>query len=108
VTACIADERSFPIARFLIEVSHDRDAIACARAQQVFLGSGSHYLTHADWGCKDGVHCAWIIVEGESSEEVRGILPPADRPGARIVALTGFEEALTQHRVGGVRDGWRR
>jgi hypothetical protein len=85
--------------RFLIEVKHDGDAIACARAQRVFLGSGSHYLTHADWGCKDGVHAAWLIVESETREEVRRILPPVDRPGARIVALTDFSEALAEHRV---------
>ena len=85
------------MARFLIEVEHDGDAIACARAQHQFLRSGSHYLTHADWGCKDGVHSAWLIVESETREEVRGILPPAERPGARIVALTDFSEALTQH-----------
>jgi len=88
------------MARFLIEVDHDGDAIACARAQHVFLGSGSHYLTHADWGCKDGVHSAWLIVESETREEVRRIIPPADRAGARIVALTAFPEALAQHRAG--------
>ena len=85
--------------RFLIEVEHDGDAIACARAQRVFEGSGSHYLTHADWGCRDGVHSAWLIVESETREEVRRILPPAERPGAKIVALTGFSEALAQHQV---------
>jgi len=91
--------------RFLIEVSHDGEAIACSRAQQVFLASGSHYLTHADWGCKDGVHAAWIIVEMESKEQARAVLPPADRRGARIVALSTFDEALAQHRVSGTGGG---
>ncbi|HSB20405.1 MAG TPA: hypothetical protein VLD85_10390 [Anaeromyxobacteraceae bacterium] len=96
------------MARFLIEVSHDGEAIACSRAQQVFLASGSHYLTHADWGCKDGVHAAWIIVEMESKEHARAVLPPADRRGARIVALTTFDEALAQHRVPGTGGGERK
>jgi hypothetical protein len=87
--------------RFLIEVSHDGDAIACTRAQHVFRASGSHYLTHADWGCRDGVHSAWLIVEVESKEDARAVLPPGDRPGARIVALNTFDEALAQHRPGG-------
>lgn len=91
--------------RFLIEVNHDGDAVACARAQQVFLASGSHYLTHADWGCKDGVHAAWLIVELETKEEARGVLPPAHRHGARIVALNTFDEALAQHGVGGTGGG---
>lgn len=88
------------MARFLIEVAHDGDAIACARAQREFLGGGLHYLTHADWGCQDGVHAAWLIVESETRDEARGILPPAERHGARIVALTGFAEALAEHRPG--------
>lgn len=91
--------------RFLIEVNHDGDAIACTRAQQVFRASGSHYLTHADWGCKDGVHAAWLIVEMETKEEARGVLPPAQRHGARIVALNTFDEALAQHRVSGTGGG---
>ncbi len=94
--------------RFLIEASHDGDAIACAQAQQVFLASGSHYLTHADWGCKDGVHAAWLIVEVETKEEARGVLPPAHRHGARIVALNTFDEALAQHRVSGTGGGDKR
>lgn len=93
--------------RFLIEVGHDGEAIACSRAQQVFLASGSHYLTHADWGCKDGVHTAWIILDMESKEQARALLPPADRRGARIVALTTFSEALSQHGVGDSGGGKR-
>jgi hypothetical protein len=93
------------MARFLIEASHDGEAIACSQAQQVFLATGSHYLTHADWGCGDGVHTAWIIVEAETKEQARAILPPASRPGARIVALTSFDEALAQHRVSGTGGG---
>ncbi len=49
--------------RFLIEVVHESEVVACARVVEVFLRTGSHYLTHADGGCKDGVHKSWIIVE---------------------------------------------
>ena len=89
------------MARFLIEVDHEANAAACARAVRVFLATGSHYLTHADWGCKDGVHTAWIIVELETKDQARAVLPPADRPRARIVALNTFDEALAQHRGSG-------
>jgi hypothetical protein len=40
--------------RFLIEVQHEEEAVACARAAQVLLRTGSHFLTHAEFGCKDG------------------------------------------------------
>lgn len=86
------------MAKFLIQVDHDSEAVACAQAQRVFLATGSHYLTHADWGCRDGVHSAWMVVDLETREQARALLPSAARPGARIVALSTFEEALTRHR----------
>jgi len=89
--------------RFLIEVPHEAEKIACARAVRVLLTTGSHFLTHADFGCLDGEHKAWIIVEGENKEEVRSILPPTYRSQAKIVKLNNFtleaiEEILRQHK----------
>jgi hypothetical protein len=76
--------------RFLIAVSHESERVACARAVEVFLRTGSHFLTHADWGCKDGEHKAWIIAELESKDEARSILPPAFRAQAKITQLNSF------------------
>lgn len=76
--------------RFLIEVSHGAEKEACNEAIQVFLQTGSHFLTHAEWGCLDGEHKAWIIVEVESKEDARFILPPLYRSTAKIVQLTTF------------------
>jgi len=55
--------------RFLIEVPHSADKGSCDEAIQVFLQTGSHFLTHADWGCQDGEHKAWIIVEVEKKKK---------------------------------------
>jgi hypothetical protein len=78
------------MARFLLEVPHEADKVACARAVRVFLETGSHFLTNADWGCFDGEHKAWIILEAESKEEARYVLPPAFRSKAKIVSLNKF------------------
>ena len=78
------------MSRFFIEVAHDDDEVACVRAIQIFLQSGSHYLTHADWGCTDGVHKAWITVEAASKEEARTVLPVPFRSRAQIVGLSKF------------------
>jgi hypothetical protein len=86
------------MAKFLIQVDHDGETVTCDQTQRVFLATGSHYLTHADWGCQDGVHSAWIVVDLETREQARAVLPPADRPGARIVALSTFDQALARHR----------
>ena len=76
--------------RFLIEVPHDSDRKACTEAVKVFLRTGSHFLTHADWGCKDGDHRAIIVVEVESKNDARNIVPAEFRPAAKIVQLNRF------------------
>ena len=45
-------------AKFLIEVPHEEAMLPCLRAIDVLQRSGSHWLTHADWGCYDGEHKA--------------------------------------------------
>ena len=90
------------MARFLIEVPHEAEKVECARAIQILLSTGSHFLTHAEWGCLDGVHKGWIIMELESKQEARSILPPAYRSQAKIVELNKFtmeeiEEILRHH-----------
>jgi hypothetical protein len=96
------------MARFLIEVDHEAEARACARTVKVFLSSGSHYLTHADWGCGDGVHAAWLIVDVDTRDQALAILPPADRARARIVSLNKFsmaqvDQMLAEHPGGATR-----
>jgi len=88
--------------RFLVELPHEAEKVACTRAVRVLLATGSHFLTNADFGCHDGVHKAWIIVDVESKEEVRSIIPPTYRSQAKIVKLNKFaleeiEELMRQH-----------
>ncbi len=90
------------MAKFLIEVPHEANLVACSHAVQIFLKTGSHFLTHADFGCADGEHKAWLTVEVDSREEALRILPAALRAKARIVrlskfSLTHFGALLQQH-----------
>jgi hypothetical protein len=84
------------VPRFLIEVPHEAKAAECARVIEVFLRTGSHFLTRADWGCMDGEHRAWIVVDVESREEALGIVPPAFRAQAKIVQLNAFTLAQAE------------
>lgn len=79
------------MARFLIEVPHSSDVVDCSRAVAVLLRTGSHFLTHADWGCRDGVHKAWITVEVDSHDEARRIVPMEYRNAATVVRLNSFD-----------------
>jgi hypothetical protein len=88
--------------RFMIEVPHEADALSCAKAVEALLRSGSHFVPHAEWGCKDGVHQAWIIVDVESKTEARGIVPLPFRANTRVTALNLFsldkpDELLSGH-----------
>jgi hypothetical protein len=78
------------MAKYLIEVPHKRDVASCANAAQVFLSSGSHFLSNADWGCMDG-HCsAWFVADVESKEDARQLVPPVFRKDAVVVGLNKF------------------
>lgn len=78
------------MAKFLIEVPHEPERLACARVVRIFLSTGSHFLAQADWGCEDGNHSAWMIVDVDSKEEARAIVPPLFRSEARIIGLNKF------------------
>ena len=77
--------------KFLIEVPHDTDAVGCTKAVQALLSTGSHFVTNAEFGCWDGVHCAWLLVEVPSKADALGIVPPAFRASSRVVGLNRFE-----------------
>ena len=90
------------MARFLIEVPHGPDHVHCDRAARIFLATGSHFLTHADFGVVDGVYKSWLTVEVNSREEALRILPPGLRAQARVVrlskfSLTDFGDMLRRH-----------
>jgi len=76
--------------KYLVEVPHDENEEACIRVIESFLDYGSHFTVNADWGCKDGVHKAWIIIETDNKEQARDILPPPHRAQAKIVQLNKF------------------
>src|SRR5512138_969080 len=88
--------------KFFIEVPHESEAIACIKAIRVFLETGSHFLRNAEWGCMDGEHKAWFIVDVDTREEARNIVPHAFRHLAKVTQLTQFtmeeiNEMLQRH-----------
>lgn len=76
--------------RYLIEVPHDATKESCEIAVREFLGTGSHFLTNADWGCSDNEHKAWLVAELDSKNDALMMLPPALRRNAKIIRLEQF------------------
>jgi hypothetical protein len=90
------------MAKYLIEVPHEATKQACLHAIQTFLHTGSHFLTNADWGCKDNEHKAWFILDVKNKEQAKSIIPPAYRADAKVTLLSRFkreeiDEILREH-----------
>ena len=87
--------------KYLVEVSHSADKVECLRTIQIFLSSGSHFLTHADWGCLDGEHKAWFIIDVESKQEALQIVPSYYKKNTKVTKLGRFNlvevEKLLEH-----------
>lgn len=77
---------------YLIEIPHSGDLTECKQVIKLFVESGSHLLSNANWGCKDGVHKAWFISEFGSKDEALKIIPTFLRHNAQIIELTRFSK----------------
>ncbi len=88
--------------KFLIEVSHSSDHEGCVRALHAILAFGSHYTTQADYGCLDGVHKSWLIVEVDSRNIAEGIVPPNFRGDVKVIQLNKFTPQEIQDLVRGL------
>lgn len=57
------------------------------------------YITHFDWGCKDGEHVGWAIIEAENQKEALLVVPSFQRNTAKAVKLTRFspEDITSMH-----------
>jgi hypothetical protein len=79
------------LARFLIELEHEATNDACYKAYNIILSTGSHFLSNAEWGCEDNVHCCWIIADLDTKDEARAILPPIYRNDAKITEIKRYK-----------------
>ena len=73
--------------RYLIKVPHGPSKQACEQAMRIFMETGSHFLSQADWGCPDDEHYAWLVAELEDKEQARNIVPPLFRAEAQVIEV---------------------
>ena len=76
--------------RYLIELPHGDERTACIKSLRAIDEYGSHFVTHADWGCNDGVHVGWLIIELDTRADALHLVPPEMRGDARVVQLNHF------------------
>ena len=73
--------------KFLVVSNHTGDD--CIKALQETLAIG--YLTHFEWGRKDGVHTGWAMLEAESKAQAMLSVPTFLRNEAKVILLTQFD-----------------
>ena len=73
--------------RFLVISHHSGEE--CVKALKETLAMG--YLTHFEWGCKDGVHTGWAILEAEDKQQAMLSVPPFLRGKGQVVRLSKFK-----------------
>jgi hypothetical protein len=81
--------------RFLVTAPHTAKECSAVLKQLLYTG----YITHFEWGCMDGDHTGWAIIEADNPKEAVMVVPPTQRPSARVVRLKKYspEEIRSMH-----------
>jgi hypothetical protein len=81
----------------MVETNHT--ARECLWALKQTLHESPEFLAHFEWGCEDGDHRGWAIVEAEHKFAAQALVPQTLRPYTNIVALNEFTpgEAAAYH-----------
>ena len=72
--------------RYLVISPHTNEDCNAVVKQTIAAG----FITHVDWGCKDGDHTGWAIVEADSHEQALLLVPSIMRSKARAVRVVKF------------------
>ena len=75
--------------RYLVISEHTVED--CHMAVKHFLKFHAGFLTHFEWGCFDGDHHAYAIIEAESHENAKMSVPPLFREKAKAIKLCQFK-----------------
>jgi hypothetical protein len=79
--------------RFLVESPHALPK--CKLAVKLIQSAG--YLNNFDFGCKDGVHIGWAVIEAENAAQALAVVPAMIRDKARAIKLNKFDSAMVDH-----------
>lgn len=82
--------------RFLIESPHTADD--CKKVVKDVYAEG--YLYNYEWGCEDGVHKGWVMIEAESASQALRSVPHALRSSATATKIVKFDSETIK--------GWQR
>lgn len=73
---------------FMIETPHTK--AECVRALDELVDAGADVLAKYEFGCANGDHTGYAIVQAESAEDALALVPPLLRSKARVVRVDRF------------------
>jgi hypothetical protein len=79
--------------RYLVESTHAAED--CHHVVEQFIFHG--HVMNFDWGCEEGVHSGWAILESENEAMALLAVPPHLRSKSRAIKLTKFTPEKFQH-----------
>jgi hypothetical protein len=81
--------------RYLVISPHS--AADCKKALHEVNATG--YITRFDWGCMDGDHTGWVMIEAENTQQALMVVPSMQRHKAKAIKLVKFSptEVVNMH-----------
>jgi hypothetical protein len=76
------------MARFFVECPHTPED--CVADLDSVLGHSQELFARFDWGCKEGEHTGWVIVEAQDANTARMLLPISIRQRAKVHGVVKF------------------
>ena len=72
--------------RYMVILPHTQQD--CIKSLQQIESIGA--ITHFEWGCKDGEHTGWVILEAGNKAEALMVVPTNQRGNAQVIMLNKF------------------
>lgn len=74
------------MARYLIETPHNDKNCHLLVNQLYGMGCPHNF----DWGCEEGSHCGWAIIEADDQAQAALVVPSIARSEARTVRIVKY------------------
>ncbi len=85
-TSIAGDKQEQP--HYLIITPHT--PAQCLASLDSYAAKDAKLLEKIDWGCADGDHSGYLVVDAANKKAARDLLPAGEQEGAKIVKLNKF------------------
>jgi hypothetical protein len=84
----LSSARAIASERYLIEATHT--PADCLAVLDTMAEQDKKLLAKTDWGCMSGDHTGYVVVEADSEQAARALLPEKMRASAKVIKVSKF------------------